>query len=239
MGIDFPTALGIAVAAVLCVFAAALAYDPRGVADSAPLADPSVKDGEILRALDETAEMYRNGGQDAKAEEQEETFQNRVAEVASRLLDVEVSSVYADLFFPVPLDPTRHPGQICGSAGDIPAHLAKVRDVERYGMFMEKYSAYPIEMHLNDERPFGFHYGFVAMSGDGGIAITYFHVDPCSGVVTDSAGYLLTCRDERSGYVFSTTNQDDINASLKLVDFCGTHSGPQASSHESILCVIN
>ena len=220
MGIDFPTALGIAAAAVLCIFAAALAYDPGGTADPAPMADPSVKDGEMLLALYETAEMYRNGGQDAKAGEQEEMFQNKAAEVASRLLDVEVSSVYADLFFPGPLDPTRHPGQICGSAGDIPVHLAKVRDVERYVAFMEKYSAYPIEMHLNDERPFGFHYGFVATSGDGRYASTFFHVDPCTDVVTDSAGYLLTCRDEESGYFFSTTNQDDINASLKLGDFC-------------------
>ena len=220
MGIDFPTALAIAAAAALCIFAAALAYDPGGTADPAPLAGPSVKDGEILRALDETVKMYRNGGQDAKAGEQEEMFQNKAAEVASRLLDVEVSSVYADLFFPGPLDPTRHPGQICGSAGDIPVHLAKVRDVERYGMFMEKYSAYPIEMHLNDERPFGFHYGFVATSGDGRYASTFFHVDPCTGVVTDSAGYLLTCHDEESDYFFSTTNQDDINASLKLGDFC-------------------
>ena len=45
-------------------------------------------------------------------------------------------------------------------------------------------------------------------------------MDPCTDVVTDSAGYLLACRDERSGYFFSTTNQDDINASLKLGDFC-------------------
>ena len=220
MGIDFPTALGIAAAAVLCVFAAALAYDPGGTADPASMADPSVKDGEMLRALGEAAKMYRSDGQDVKAEEQEEMFQNKAAEVASRLLDVEVSSVYADLFFPGPLDPTRHPGQICGSAGDIPVHLAKVRDVERYVAFMEKYSAYPIEMHLNDERPFGFHYGFVATSGDGRYASTFFHVDPCTDVVTDSAGYLLTCRDEESGYFFSTTNQDDINASLKLGDFC-------------------
>ena len=220
MGIDFPTALGIAAVTALCIFAAALAYDPGGTADPASLKDPSAKDGEVLLALYEAAEMYRNGGQDAKAGEQEEMFQNKAAEVASRLLDVEVSSVYADLFFPGPLDPTRHPGQICGSAGDIPTHLAKVRDVERYVAFMEKYSAYPIEMHLNDERPFGFHYGFVAMSGDGRYASTFFHVDPCTDVVTDSAGYLLTCRDERSGYFFSTTNQDDINASLKLGDFC-------------------
>ena len=102
MGIDFPTALGIAAAAALCIFAAALAYDPGGTADPAPLKDSSVKDGEMLLALYETAEMYRNGGQDAKAGEQEEMFQNKVAEVASRLLDVEVSSVYADLFFPRP-----------------------------------------------------------------------------------------------------------------------------------------
>ena len=229
MGIDFPTALGIAAAAVLCIFAAAavlcifaatLAYDPEGTADPASMADPSAKDGEMLRALGEAAKMYRNYGQDVKAEEQEEMFQNKAAEVASRLLDVEVSSVYADLFFPGPLDPTRHPGQICGSAGDIPAHLAKVRDVERYVAFMEKYSAYPIEMHLNDERPFGFHYGFVAMSGDGRYASTFFHVDPCTDVVTDAEGYLLTCRDEESGYFFSTKNQDDIAASLKLGDFC-------------------
>ena len=220
MGIDFPTALGIAAAAVLCIFAAALAYDPGGTADPAPLKDPSVKDGEMLLALYETAKMYRNDGQDAKAGEQEEMFQNKLAEVARGMLGVEISSVYAELFFSGPLDPTWNPGQVCGSASDIPAHLAKVRDVERYGMFMEKYSTYPIEMHLNDERPFGFHYGFVAMSGDGRYASTFFHVDPCTDVVTDSAGYLLTCRDEESGYFFSTTNQDDINASLKLGDFC-------------------
>ena len=92
-----------------------------------------------------------------------------------------------------------------------------VRDVERYGMFMEKYSTYPIEMHLNGERPtLGFHYGFVATSGDGRYASTFFHVDPCTDVVTDAEGYLLACRDEENDYFFSTTNQDDINASLKL-----------------------
>ena len=140
--------------------------------------------------------------------------------MAHGLLGVEISSTFADYFISGPPDLEGQSGQICGSAGDIPAHLAKVRDVERYVAFMEKYSAYPIEMHLNDERPFGFHYGFVAMSGDGWYASTFFHVDPCTDVVTDSAGYLLTCRDEESGYFFSTTNQDDINASLKLGDFC-------------------
>ena len=50
-----------------------------------PLKDPSVKDGEMLRALGETAKMYRNDGQDAKAGEQEEMFQNKLAEVARRL----------------------------------------------------------------------------------------------------------------------------------------------------------
>ncbi len=218
MGIDFPTALGITATAVLCIFVAALAYDPGDTADPAPLKDPSVKDGEILLALYETAEMYRNGGQDAKVEEQEEMFQNKLADVARGMLGVEISSVDAELFFPGPWD---RPGQICGSAGDIPVHLAKVRDAERYKVFMKKYSVYPIELGLNDERPtLGFHYGFTAASGDGKYAYIDLHVDPCAGTVTGADGYQLTCRDEESGYFFSTDNQDDINASLKLVDFC-------------------
>ena len=221
MGIDFPTAMGIAAAAVLCIFAATLAYDPGGTADPAPLKDPSVKDGEMLLALYETAEMYRNSGQDAKAGEQEEMFQQKVTEVARGLLGVEISSTFAYYFISVPPDLEGQSGQICGSAGDIPVHLAKVRDAERYKVFMEKYSMYPIELVLHDERPkLGFHYGFIAASGDEKYAFTHLHVDPCTGVVTDSAGYLLTCHDEESGYFFSTTNQDDINASLKLEDFC-------------------
>ena len=220
MGIDFPTAMGIAAAAVLCIFAAALAYDPGGTADPAPLKDPSVKDGEILRALDETAKMYRNGGQDAKAEEQEEMFQNKLAEVARGMLGVEISSVYAELFFSGPMDPTWNPGQVCGSAGDIPAHLAKVRDAEWYVAFMEKYSAYPIEMHLNDERPFGFHYGFVAESGDESHALTYFHVDTCTSRVTDPESYLLRCFDGEIGLTINTSNRNDTTASLKQDDFC-------------------
>ena len=211
--------MGIAAAAVLCIFAAALAYDPGGTADPAPLKDPSVKDGEILRALDETAKMYRNGGQDAKAEEQEEMFQNKLAEVARGMLGVEISSVYAELFFSGPMDPTWNPGQVCGSAGDIPAHLAKVRDAEWYVAFMEKYSAYPIEMHLNDERPFGFHYGFVAESGDESHALTYFHVDTCTSRVTDPESYLLRCFDGEIGLTINTSNRNDTTASLKQDDF--------------------
>ena len=221
MGIDFPTALGIAAAAVLCIFAAVLAYDPGGTADPAPMADPSVKDGEILLALYETAEMYRNGGQDAKAGEQEKMFQNKLAEVARGMLGVEISSTFVDAFISGIPDWEDQSGQICGSAGDIPAHLAKVRDVEWYRVFMEKYSIYPIELVLHDERPkLGFHYGFIAASGDGKYASTYLHVDPCTGMVTDSASYLLTCHDGEGEYVFSTTNQNRITASRNLEDFC-------------------
>ena len=206
---------------MLCIFAAALAYDPGGTADPAPMADPSVKDGEMLLALYETAEMYRNGGQDAKAEEQEEMFRQKLAEVARGMLGVEISSTFVDAFISGIPDWEDQSGQICGSAGDIPAHLAKVRDVEWYRAFMEKYSIYPIELVLHDERPkLGFHYGFIAASGDEKYASTYLHVDPCAGTVTDAEGYLLTCRDEESGYFFSTKNQSNIAASLKLEDFC-------------------
>ena len=212
--------MSIAVTVALCVLAAALAYGPGGVTDPALLEDQPVRDGEMLLAMYEAAEMYRSSGQDAKAWEQEGMFQNKAAEVASRVLNVEVSSVYAELFFGGPMDPTWNLGQVCGSAGDIPAHLAKVRDTEWYVAFMEKYSAYQIEMHLNDERPrFGFHYGFVTMSGDGGIASTYFHVDTCTGEVTDPASYLLNCYDKGRGS-YESRDYDSTAASLELEDFC-------------------
>ena len=214
---DSPTALGIAVVTVLCVFAAALAYDPGGTADPAPLKDPSAKDGEVLLALYEAAEMYRNGGQDAKAGEQKEMFQNKLAEVARGMLGVEISSVYAELFFPGPQD---RPGQICGSAGDMPAHLAKVRDAEWYVAFMEKYSAYQIEMRLSDARPeLGFRYGFVVMSGDGKSAATQFHVDLCTGEVTEPASYLW-CLDRSSGYTYISIDYNATATSLELEEFC-------------------
>ena len=226
MKVDSSTALGITVAAVLCVFATALAYDPGGITGPAPMADPSVKDGEMLLALYEAAEMYRNGGQDAKAGEQEEMFEQKLTEVARGLLGVEISSTFVDAFISGIPDWEDRSGQICGSASDIPAHLAEILDVEWYGAFMEKYSAYPIELILHDERPkLGFHYGFIAALEDGKYASTYLHVDPCTGTVTDAEGYLLTCRDEESGYFFSTKNQSNIAASLQLEDSCVTPIG--------------
>ncbi len=243
--VDAPTMLSIAAAAALCVFAAALAYDSGSIADPAPMEDQSVRDGEVLLALYETAEMHRGSGQDAKAgeqegmfqdevagltemlpppiilSEQEEMFQDKAAEVASRVLDVEVSYVYAENFFGGPMDPRWNPGQVCGSAGDIPAHLVKVRDAEWYAAFMEKYSAHPIEMHLNDERPtYGFHYGFVAKTGDASIAYTHFHVDTCSGEVTDPASYFLRCYDEDGRGSYESRDYDATAASLELEDFC-------------------
>lgn len=223
--------LSIVAAVALCGFAAAIAYDPGDAADPAPVTDSSAKDGVMLLALYEAADTYRNEGHDTRAREQEEVFQNNLAGVASRMLDVEVSSAYAEIFFRGPLDPTWNPGQVCGSAGDIPVHLVKVRDAEWYVAFMEKYSAYPIELHLNDERPkFGFHYGFLAMSGDGGRAYTHFHVDTCTGEVTDPASYLLRCYDEGSGYSYDSRNYDTTVASLELEDFCTIPVSPWRQS---------
>ena len=218
---DSPTALGIAAAAVLCAFAAFLAYGSGGVPDHVPQEDGITKDGEALLAMVEMADAYRDGGQDAAAEEQEEAFQQKLAEVARNRLGVEISSANAYLFFPDLPDPAMRPGQICGSAAGIPAHLEKVRGAGWFMAYMEKYSSYTIQMHLNDERPeLGFHYGFTAASGDGGHATTYFHVDTCTGEVIDPDSYRLTCRDGGSDYVLSTSNYDDTVASLELEEFC-------------------
>ena len=131
MQTDPPTTLGIATAAALCAFAAFLASAPGGAAPG---------DGEALLAVEEMAKAYRDGGQDAEAEGLEGAFEQKLAEVARDRLGLEISSANVYLFLPRSPDPAARPDQICGSAGDIPAHLEKLRGAGWFGAFMEKYS---------------------------------------------------------------------------------------------------
>ena len=220
MRTDPPTTLGIAAAAALCSFAAFLAYAPDGAPDRGPQVEGASGDGEALLAAVEAAGVHRASGQDAAAEAREEAFRQRLADVARDRLGVNVSSVEAYNFLSRSQGMAARPGQVCGSAGDIPAHLEELRGAGWFAAFMEKYSPYRIEMHLNDERPkFGFHYGFVAYSGDGFTAGTFFHVDTCTGELFDPDSYQLTC-SEAGRSITSSSSYDDTAASLGLEEFC-------------------
>ena len=55
-------------------------------------------------------------------------------------------------------------------------------------MFAEKYSDYPMELNLQDERwsESSFHYGLIAESDDGRTALTFFHANSCTNQIADS-----------------------------------------------------
>ena len=152
--------------------------------------------------------MYMETGQDAYRD----LLGQKLKFVARDMLGLNM-----DVFLGV-YPPGREREDVCGSWGDVPFDLAGVRQSERYHVFMDKYSGYPMELSVHDERPHAFHYGFAAIH-DGRAASTYLHVDPCTGEITDDQTLLLGCSDP-GWYHFSATEALLVRASLGSDEFC-------------------
>ncbi|MDH3311678.1 MAG: hypothetical protein OEM28_00855 [Nitrosopumilus sp.] len=156
-------------------------------------------------------------------------MQENIQEIARDLLgmNISISDVF-EAYFPlvdasqVKIHENKESFEICDVAKNIPIHLQKIRNAKMFEMFAKKYSEYPIELFLQDERAYEslFHYGFIAKSDDGKSALTYFHVDSCTNEITDLDDYFLSCHDDKQEYIFGTKNRDDILASLNLDEFC-------------------
>ena len=112
--------------------------------------------------------------------------------------------------------------QICNVIENIPIHLQNIGKTEKFRLFAKKYSDYPIELFLQDERlnDSSFHYGLIANSDDGRTALTFFHADSCTNQITDSERYFISCHEDAKHRIFSTINKDDVLASLDHPDFC-------------------
>lgn len=92
---------------------------------------PSPRDaGEILAIYD----LYMETGQDAYVD----MLGQKLKFVARDMLGLEVEEVFLSVH-----PPGREREDVCGSFGDVPFDLAKVRQAERYQVFMGKYSGYP------------------------------------------------------------------------------------------------
>ena len=107
-------------------------------------------------------------------------------------------------------------------AENIPIHLQNIVKTKKFQMFAEKYSEYPMELNLQDERwsESSFHYGLIANSDDGRTALTFFHADSCTNQITDAERYFLSCHNDAKHQIFSTINKEDVLASLSHPDFC-------------------
>ena len=237
MSINVPSALGIGAVASLCALAVFLAYDaevnvaPLGggpAGTSLPMAEPVVpaipetkvkEDWDELLGMSMRADLYRKDGFHEEAEREEELERQKIGEVTREYLGVEfvlpdgVIFMYKSTF-------GRGISASCDPAGGVPAHLSEIRGSEWFGEFSGKYSQYGIKMAMSESPDGGTSYGFVAESGDGTRAITYFQADPCTGQTAALNEHLLVCMDDEYGYNFLSSDRGDITASLGLEEFC-------------------
>jgi len=111
---------------------------------------------------------------------------------------------------------------ICDFAQDIPLHMQKISQTDNFQKFAKKYSSYPIELLIMDERSSisNIHYGLTATNNENQHASTYFHLDSCTNEITDKESYFLGCSDEKNNYQFSTFNPDDVISSYLSGHFC-------------------
>ncbi|MCV0367565.1 MAG: hypothetical protein K5798_09940 [Nitrosopumilus sp.] len=169
-----------------------------------------------------------NAYDDIKLYEQAMQIQEEITKIASDSLGVHIvmSDTYQSYFPIAKGSDVKIQGedsfQICNVVENIPSHLQEISKTKKFKLFAAKYSSYPIELNLQDERRNEslFHYGLIAKSSDGRTALTMFHVNSCTNQVTDSERYFLSCHDGATHRVFGTINKDDILASLNHPDFC-------------------
>ena len=119
------------------------------------------------------------------------------------------------------IKPLREGVEICDLNGNIPYHLYDISKTQRFKDFAAKYSGYHVTLFVNDERVHvsSMHYGLSAISQNNKTASTYFHVNTCTGKITDTDKYFLMCGDEQKGATYALKKKDVI-ASLRHSDFC-------------------
>ncbi len=185
--------------------------------------------GNILDEINQQAIIHQENGNQGKFEEQVVKMQEKITEIArdSFGLNIYMSDVY-QAYFPlmdaskVDIPNGKDSFQICDITKNIPTHLQNIGKTEKFRLYAEKYSNYPMELFLQDERWSDslFHYGLIAESDDGRTALTFFHANSCTNQITDSEKYFISCHEDSNHKVFSTINKDDVLASLNHPDFC-------------------
>ena len=185
----------------------------------------------VLYEINQQAIIHQENGNQEKFYEQVIQMQEKITEIAQNSLGLDIFMSDDDsyrAYFPlidkskIEIPKEKEPFQICNVAENIPVHLQNIGKTDRFRLFAEKYSDYPVELFLQDERRGDslFHYGLIAKSDDGRTALTHFHADSCTNQITDSERYYISCHNDVKYKVFNTINKDDVLASLSHPDFC-------------------
>ena len=174
-----------------------------------------------------------------KFNESKTVMQEKIKEVFWDLLGIKISEVtllegqYPFLDIHVRAEKLGlDPSLICSFEQNIPLHIKKISENGNFQIFAKKYSAYPLELIIMDERSniSNIHYGLIATNNKNQHASTYFHLDSCTNEITDKNPYFLHCSDESNDYQFTTFNQDDVISSYSNGQFCTIELGPWRQS---------
>ncbi|MGD2107523.1 MAG: hypothetical protein PVH93_07945 [Nitrosopumilaceae archaeon] len=234
MKLDVPTILGIFTVFILCIFASSIAIldNPANSVqfiDSQPSISSLERDSKILSEINQQAIFYQKNNETEKLSEQKKLMHERLETISSQTLrlNIFIDDLYDSLFpfadgseIKIPED--KEQIEICNIAENLPLHFEKIKNARMFKMFAEKYSEYPIELSLQDERRnnSSFHFGLIAKSDDGRYALTYFHVNSCTNEIIDADDYFLSCHNDQIHEVFGTKNRGYVLASLNHTDFC-------------------
>ena len=192
------------------------------------------KYSNLLSEINQQAIIYQKNENSTKFNEQILLMQQKQKEIATKILGVNISTVYIDENWnfpfidisgiePLPgIEPPLPP--ICNIPENIPIHLEKIQNSEMFSLFSGKYSHNDIEFEISDERRHNamIHYSIRAMSEDQNrTASIFFHLDSCTGKI--SVPYNLDCseniQDENSTHI-QTRFIDEIEKSLDNKEFC-------------------
>jgi len=196
------------------------------------------RDAEILDEINRQATIYKNSNNQEKFHEQATLMEEKIKQIASDSLGMNITSASVDLTDPetgigdnnfpfkdsseIEITDDKEPFPICNIPEKIPIHLKKFLDEPIFAMFSKKYSHYNTELEIMDERATDslVHYGVTVKSEDGLFyASILFHVNTCTDEIKEEFP-LLFCRDIAKNEIHQSFNQDDIMASLQLEDFC-------------------
>ncbi len=192
-------------------------------------------DAEILNEINLQAIIHQNTGNHENLDGQLILMKEKQAEIASRLLGVNISDAYVAEGWNYPFKKSSEIAvfnpefekPICDIPEKIPVHLQMIQQSEMFQMFAEKYSPYQLTIDISDER-YGIglvHYDLIATSDDGLFsASTDFHLDSCSDEMNRS--YFLSCNDMKNEGRISTRIKSEIMSSLEGSEFCNIELEP-------------
>lgn len=194
--------------------------------------------GEMSQ-INEESRNYRLAGDVQNFNDSKKSMQEKLKEASHVHMGLEISNVdLIDGHYPfrdsqeIVEKSGLDPSSACDFVHKIPLHMQTISQTEKFGQFATKYSQYEIEFYIMDERRYlsNVHYGLVAANDKGQRASTHFHLNSCTGEVTDMEPYFLHCSDENDGYRFATFNRDDIVSSLSSHHFCRIELDPWRQS---------